>query len=129
MRIRKQVFVTIAKLVLAALLLAGIAGFLGKQMAPGAPWSTIFIVVIGLLAVVVLGTLVSLTFSQFILRQGGTDAQWFWFSSEPEGLVKLRREAAAQTLEQQPCSRQPNPLASSATRSAADTMESMRPTP
>lgn len=129
MSIRKQVFVTIAKLVLAALLLAGIAGFLGKQMAPGAPLILVWTMAIGLIVLLLVAALVSLTIRQFILRQGGTDPQWFWFSSEPEGLVKLRSEVAAQELEQQPCSRQSNPLASSATRSAADTMESMRPTP
>lgn len=129
MSIRKQVFVTIAKLVLAALLLAGIAGFLGKQMAPGAPLILVWTMAIGLIVLLLVVALVSLTIRQFILRQGGTDPQWFWFSSEPEGLVKLRSEAAVQELEQQPCSRQPNPLASSATRSAADTMEAMRPTP
>ena len=102
MQTKKQVAVTNAKLMLAALLLAAMAGFLGKQMAPGASLGALFIVAIGLVAVLVLGTLGWLTFSQFILRQGGTDAQWFWFSSEPEGLVKLRSEAAAQKLEQKP---------------------------
>ena len=37
----------------------------------------------------------SLQFSQFILRMGGTDAQWFWFSSEPKGLAALRDQAPA----------------------------------
>jgi hypothetical protein len=33
------------------------------------------------------------TYVQFIQRMGGTDPQWFWFSAEPPGLVKLREEA------------------------------------
>jgi len=35
----------------------------------------------------------SLQFAQFILRSGGTDPQWFWFSAEPPGLEQQREEA------------------------------------
>lgn len=47
-----------------------------------------------LLALVVGGAICSLQFSQLILRMGGTDPQWFWFASEPRGLV-LQRQALA----------------------------------
>jgi hypothetical protein len=34
----------------------------------------------------------SLQFAQFILRNGGTDPQWFWFNAEPPGLEQQRSE-------------------------------------
>ena len=46
------------------------------------------------------GTIPVLTFYQFILRNGGTDPQWFWFSSEPRGLVALREQSKQQELKQ-----------------------------
>jgi hypothetical protein len=48
--------------------------------------------VVDVMALIILGAICSLQFSQFILRMGGTDAQWFWFPSEPRGLVGLREE-------------------------------------
>ena len=45
---------------------------------------------VGVLVLLVVGTACSLQFSQLILRMGGTDTQWFWFSGEPPGLVALR---------------------------------------
>jgi hypothetical protein len=32
---------------------------------------------------------------QWALRHGGTDTQWFWFPSEPKGLVQQRQAKAA----------------------------------
>lgn len=37
---------------------------------------------------------------QFILRNAGTDPQWFWFSGEPRGLVALREQAKQLELKQ-----------------------------
>jgi hypothetical protein len=53
-----------------------------------------------LLVISVAVTIASLTLSQFILRKGGTDPQWFWFKSEPPGLLQLRaqQEAASRKL-------------------------------
>ena len=52
------------------------------------------------LRIVVVGAVVSLTVSQFVLRHGGTDVQWFWFRSEPQGLVQLRAQAKALAAQQ-----------------------------
>lgn len=71
MQTRKQVTVTIAKLMLAALLLAAIAGFLGRQMGPGVPLTLLWIAVIGLAVLLVIAALVSLTVRRFISRQDG----------------------------------------------------------
>ena len=29
----------------------------------------------------------------WVLNKGGTDTQWLWFKSDPQGLVRLREEA------------------------------------
>jgi len=29
---------------------------------------------------------------QWVLRKGGTDTAWFWFSSEPKGLIAMREK-------------------------------------
>ena len=43
-------------------------------------------------AVLVAITVASLALAQFVLRKGGTDPQWFWFSGEPPGLQNLREQ-------------------------------------
>lgn len=49
---------------------------------------------VGFVALVLLA-ICSLQFTQFVLRSGGTDPQWFWFAGEPPGLQRLRTDAAA----------------------------------
>jgi hypothetical protein len=46
----------------------------------------------GVFLAIILLSIVSLSFRQFILRAGGTDTQWFWFSSEPRGLDRIRQQ-------------------------------------
>ena len=86
--------ILIGKLALAFLLLAALAGYIGRQFAPKLPLDTVLLYAaagsIAVLALVMSLVLASLTFWQFILGQGGTDAQWFWFSGEPKGLRSLR---------------------------------------
>lgn len=91
-----SVVVLVAKVLLALLLLGTLAVVAGGQIAPGASLLRIVLFAAGLLAAAVVVTVVFLTFDQFILRHGGTDAQWFWFNSEPRGLEQLRAEHAAQ---------------------------------
>lgn len=85
-----------AKVLLALLLLGTLAVVAGGQIAPGASFLRIVLFAAGLLAAAVVVAVAFLTFNQFILRHGGTDAQWFWFNSEPRGLVQLRAQHAAQ---------------------------------
>ena len=85
------------KVTLATLLLSMVACVAGAKLAPHLPMHLIVFysavgAVILLVAIVVL-TVATLTFSQFILRKGGTDTQWFWFAAEPPGLVRLREQA------------------------------------
>ena len=99
------------KALLATVLLAALAGVAGSQLAPKVPlqWVLIYSALgaAAILLVLALAAVVTLTVMQFILRKGGTDTQWLWFSTEPRGLVHLRaqaREAQAKTekLTQEP---------------------------
>jgi hypothetical protein len=96
----RETAITAAKLVLAALELTTLASVAGAQIAPGVPLTRIVVFALGLFAVVVAGVIAVLTFYQFILRNGGTDPQWFWFSGEPRGLVALREQAKQQESKQ-----------------------------
>ncbi len=89
----------VVRLVLAVELLLSLAAVAGADLAPTVPLPMLLLyAVVGglvLIAVVVAAAVASLTVAQFVLRHGGTDAQWFWFRSEPPGLVELRRQAKA----------------------------------
>jgi hypothetical protein len=86
-----------AKLLLTAVLLAVLAGFAGSKLVLTVPLSMVLLYsligAIALFGVITLAVAVVQMFNQFILRHGGTDTQWFWFSSEPAGLVKLRAQS------------------------------------
>jgi amino acid transporter len=87
----------IAKTLLATVLFAVLAGVAGSQLAPDVPLHTVLLYcaasAAALLFLLVLISVVTLTYRQFFLRIGATDPQWFWFSAEPPGLLKLREEA------------------------------------
>jgi len=94
---------TIVKALVAAAVLATLAGVAGRQLAPGVPVQTILLYsalgAAALLAILVVAVAVTLTFRQFILRKGGTDTQWFWFSGEPKGLQQLRAQGTPEEQE------------------------------
>lgn len=83
------------KMVLAAVALVALVAPLVKALAPGIAWGYLVFYSLagltGLLALLVVASVCSLQFSQFILRMGGTDTQWLWFSGEPRGLAALRK--------------------------------------
>lgn len=87
-----------AKALLAAVLLMVLASVAGSQLAPKVPLRLVLLYsVLGaaaLLVALVVATVALLTLAQFILRKGGTDPQWFWFSSEPPGLEDLRSQVS-----------------------------------
>jgi cation transporter-like permease len=91
----------INKFLLAIVLMSALAGVAGSQLAPGVPlltvllYSALCVLLIG--ALVLVAAVVSATVSQWALRNGGTDPQWFWFSGEPLGLKKLRAEVTVDT--------------------------------
>ena len=87
------------KALLAALLLSVLAGVAGASLAPKLPLHVVLLYsvlgAVALFAFLMVVTVATLTLVQFIMRKGGTDPQWFWFSAEPPGLVQLREQARA----------------------------------
>jgi hypothetical protein len=96
MRLSKSHLQAALKLALAIILLSTLAGIAGSQLAPDMPLRTVLInCAIGaavLFAVLVSMAVLSLTVNQFILRNGGTDAAWFWFKAEPPRLERQREQ-------------------------------------
>lgn len=94
-------FLFLSKLLFAAMALVALVALAVSRLVPGiSPGDLVLYCaagVGGLLALLVLAVACSLQFSQFILRIGGTDAQWFWFSSEPKGLAALRKGKRIET--------------------------------
>jgi hypothetical protein len=89
MSIRTVRIIFLSKLLVAAIALPA------RQLMPSFSLGLLLLYVaagvIGVFVLLILGAICSLQFSQFILRMGGTDPQWFWFSGEPRGLVALRK--------------------------------------
>ena len=81
--------------VVSALSLVALVALPARELMPSVSLGLLLLYVaagvVGVFALLALGAICSLQFSQFILRAGGTDPQWLWFSSEPRGLVALRK--------------------------------------
>jgi len=96
MRNRNEKLVLLGKLLIAAIAISGLVALAARQLVPSVTFGQLVLYcavgVVGVMALIILGVICSLQFSQFILRAGGTDAQWFWFPSEPKGLVSLREK-------------------------------------
>ena len=94
MRLLNVKFIFLGKLLLAVAAIVALVALPLRALLPGISLGhLVFYGVAGLAGVLVLlvvGAVCSLQFSQLILRMGGTDTQWFWFSAEPPGLVALR---------------------------------------
>ncbi len=48
---------------------------------------------VAFLGMVSIGIIVASRVNAYVLTQGGTDTQWLWFNSDPQGLVSLRKQA------------------------------------
>jgi hypothetical protein len=87
-------FTNFTKLIVALALLVGIVVVAAQDLAPNMSYAKLFAYIfIGLaaLAVNLVGlSVIYLNISQWVLRKGGTDTAWFWFNSEPKGLMALR---------------------------------------
>lgn len=94
MSIRTAKFVFLCRLLVAAVAFVALVAVPARQLLPSVTLGELLLYsaagVAGVMALIILGAICSLQFSQFILRTGGTDAQWFWFPSEPKGLAALR---------------------------------------
>ena len=95
MRIRTVRMIFLGKLLLAAIALVALVALPARLLVPSVSLNFLLLyvaaTVAGVFALLILGAICSLQFSQFILRMGGTDPQWFWFASEPRGLAALRK--------------------------------------
>ena len=89
-----QAKIKLAKLFIAGLSIIGLIVFAAQDLAPHISYAKLFAYIfIGLaaLAVNLVGlSVIYLNVYQWVLRKGGTDTAWFWFSSEPKGLIALR---------------------------------------
>lgn len=94
MRVSNIKLVFLGKLLLAVVAIVALVAFPLKALVPGISLGHLVVygvaALAGVLMLLVVGAACSLQFSQLILRMGGTDTQWFWFSVEPPGLVALR---------------------------------------
>jgi hypothetical protein len=85
------------KLGVATMSLVALAIVAGSKLAPQIPVVTLLAYVslwlVFILCILGAATWGWLQVMQWVLRKGGTDTQWFWFASEPKGLVHLRRAA------------------------------------
>jgi hypothetical protein len=82
------------RLLTAVVLIACLVGLAAQDLVPQMSYAKLAAYVL-LGAVVFAVNLVGLSviylnIYQWVLRQGGTDTAWFWFSSEPKGLESLR---------------------------------------
>ena len=93
---RSGKIVFLGKLLIAAVAVVALVALPARQLAPSVTLGQLLVYcaigVVGVMALIIVGAIFSLQFSQFILRAGGTDAQWFWFPSEPKGLAALREQ-------------------------------------
>jgi hypothetical protein len=92
----RQSIVFTGKLMAATLLLSGLILFAAQDLVPQMSYAKLFgylLLGVAVLAVNLVGLVVIyLNISQWVLRKGGTDPAWFWFTSEPKGLVALREK-------------------------------------
>ena len=86
----------LAKLMLALALLFGIVVVAAQDLASNMSLAKLFayfFIGLAALAVNLVGlSVIYLNVYQWALRKGGTDTAWFWFSSEPKGLIVLREK-------------------------------------
>ena len=49
--------------------------------------------IVAFFAIVSVSIIVSSRINAWVLNKGGTDTQWLWFKSDPQGAVRLRESA------------------------------------
>ena len=94
LNVNRDNFTNLAKLNVALALLIGIVVVAAQDLAPQMSYAKMFAYIfLGLaaLAVNLVGlSVIYLNVYEWVLRKGGTDTAWFWFNSEPKGLMALR---------------------------------------
>ena len=84
--------VAFLKLIVASAAVVALVAIPAKKLAPSISLAELVLYIAAAFCALVALSVCSLQLAQFILRKGGTDPQWFWFSGEPPGLVQLRHE-------------------------------------
>jgi hypothetical protein len=83
-------------LLLGSFLIAGLILVAAQDLVPDMSYAKLFAyIVFGLVALAVnlVGlSVIYLNVYQWVLRKGGTDPSWFWFNSEPKGLMAVREK-------------------------------------
>ena len=94
LKVHRDNIANLAKLMVALALLIGIVVVAAQDLAPNMSLAKLFAYsFIGLVALAVnlVGlSVIYLNVYHWVLRKGGTDTAWFWFNSEPKGLMALR---------------------------------------
>jgi len=85
--------VALLKLAIAAAAVVTIVAIPARELVPNITIAELVFYIACAFIVLVVLAVCSLQFAQFILREGVTDPQWFWFSGEPPGLEQQRKEA------------------------------------
>ena len=83
---------TFLKVMVACAAVVTLVAIPAKELAPSITLAELALYIEVAFGVLVVLSVCSLQLAQFILRKGGADPQWFWFSGEPPGLAQLRRE-------------------------------------
>ena len=87
-------FTNFGKLIVALALLMGIVVVAAQDLVPDMSYAKLFayfFIGLAALAVNLVGlSVIYLNVYEWVLRKGGTDTAWFWFNSEPKGLMALR---------------------------------------
>ncbi len=83
------------KLFICAVVVSASITFMVRLLWPQLSFATMALYVLGgwvilggLFLLVVVNTAVGSWLNQWILRKGGTDTQWLWFSADPPGLER-----------------------------------------
>ncbi len=77
-------------------MLIGIAVIAAQDLAPNITYAKLFAYIfwgLAALAVNLVGLcVIYLNVYQWVLRKGGTDTSWFWFNTEPKGLMAMKEK-------------------------------------
>jgi hypothetical protein len=96
MQMSRLTIVFASKVVLAVVLLGSFAAYVGLQLAPKTPTYVLlaWLVLVAFVGFAFLFGLVAIGggWNQMMLKEGATDAQWFWFNAEPPGLEEMRAQ-------------------------------------
>jgi hypothetical protein len=82
--------VTVLKVAIAAAAVVALVAIPARRLAPNLTLAELVLCIAGAFVGLVLVAVCSLQLAQFVLRNGGTDPQWFWFRGEPPGLEQQR---------------------------------------